>query len=143
MARTTAKTPRDFEKADRLVQACRHITENLQPRCWFIENPDSGYLKTRQCVKCLPRMRVDYCMYSNCPYRKRTRIWTNCTNWTPKMCDRSHCVDGNHVASAQRRGGENCSDQRFTRDQLHRLPKELCEEVFSVCSFTVPEDLNK
>ena len=63
MARTTAKTPRDFEKEDRLVQACRNIIEYLQPRCWYIENPDSGYLKTWQCVKCLPRARVDYCMY--------------------------------------------------------------------------------
>ena len=45
IARTTAKTPRDFEKVDRLVQACRTITEYLQPRCWFIENPDSGYPK--------------------------------------------------------------------------------------------------
>ena len=47
MARTTAKTPRDLEKADRLVQSCRHIIEYLQHPCWFIENPDCGYLKTR------------------------------------------------------------------------------------------------
>ena len=112
-ARTTAKTPRDFEKADKLVQACRDIIEYLQPRCWFIENPDSGLLKTRPCVFDLPFCRVDYCMYG-CPYRKRTRIWTN-VDWTPKMCDRSHCVDGNHVATAQRGPRKGGEDQRLKR----------------------------
>ena len=100
IARTTGG-PRNFESSDRLVQACRDIIEYLQPRCWFIENPDSGYLKTRPCVETLSYVRVDYCMYG-CPYRKRTRLWTNCTEWTPKMCDRSHLVGGKHVATAQR-----------------------------------------
>ena len=92
MARTTGG-PRDFESSDRLVQACRDIIEYLQPRCWFVEIPDSGYLKTRPCVEGLSYVRVDYCMYG-CPYRKRTRLWTNCTEGAPKMCDRSHLVDG-------------------------------------------------
>ena len=119
--------------------------EYLQPNCWFIENPDSGLLKTRPCIEGLPYQRVDYCMYSNCPYRKRTRIWTNCTDWTPKMCDRSHCINGRHAATAQRgckKGDRRSGDQTFTRDELHRLPKELCEELFSVCC-TIPESFNK
>ena len=140
IARTTAKTPRDFEKADRLVHACRNIIEYLQPCCWFIENPDSGHLKTRQCIEGLPWTRVDYCMYGF-PYRKRTRIWTNCMDWTPRLCDRSHCVDGKHVATAQRGSRKHGGDRQFTRDELHRLPKELCEEIFAVCqsSRTIPE----
>ena len=66
IARTTAKTPRDFEKADRLVQSRRNIIEYLQPLCWMLENPDSGYLKNRKVVGGLPDVRVDYCMYG-CP----------------------------------------------------------------------------
>ena len=62
----------------------------------------------------------------------------NCTDWTPKMCDRSHCINGRHAATAQRgckKGDRRSGDQTFTRDELHRLPKELCEELFSVAQF--------
>ena len=80
--------PRDFEKADKLVQSCLDIIEYLKPQLWFIENPDTGYLKTRPVVQGLPCVRVDYCMYQNpAMYRKRTRIWTNCKTWKPKLCD--------------------------------------------------------
>ena len=131
-AKTTGP-PRDFEKADRLVQACREIVNYFYPVIWWIENPDSGLLKTRPCVEGLPYIRVDYCMYG-APYRKRTRLWTNCIDWTPKMCDRSHCINGRHAASAQRgysKGDRRFGDQTFTRDQLHRLPRALCDEIFS------------
>ena len=47
----------------------------------------------------LPYVRVDYCMYG-AKYRKRTRIWTNAA-WVPKLCDRSHLVDGKHTRTAQ------------------------------------------
>lgn len=139
MARTTAKTPRDFESSDNLVQACRDIIAYLQPRCWFIENPDSGYLKTRPCVEGLPYVRVDYCMYG-CPYRKRTRLWTNVTGWTPKMCDRSHLVGGKHPATAQRgyrKDDRRSGERTFARDELHRLPRALCDEIFVVCAARV------
>ena len=135
ICRTNAKTPRDFEKADKLVKASRDIIEYLKPtRYWFIENPDSGYLKSRPVVEGLPYVRVDYCMYGSL-YRKRTRLWTNCTHWTPKLCDRSHLVNGRHLASAQQRPDKHSNtDIRFKRDQLHRLPRALCDEIFKVCS---------
>ena len=134
VARTCAKTPRDFENADKLVKACRDIIEYLQPRLYFIENPDSGCLKTRPVIDGLPYLRVDYCMYGAL-YRKRTRLWSNCTTWTPKLCDRSHVINGKHLATAQQRPEKaNKNDIRFTRDQLHRLPRALCDEIFKVCS---------
>ena len=95
----------------------------------------SGYLKTRPCVEGLSYVRVDYCMYG-CPYRKRTRLWTNCTEWTPKMCDRSHLVDGQHPSTAQR-GPGRINDATFTRNDLHRLPPRLCDEIFAVCAARV------
>ena len=131
-ARTTAKTPRDLQGADRLVAKCREIIEYFGPRLWFIENPDSSLLKHRSVVAGLPFVRVDYCMYSGCPYRKRTRIWTN-AQWTPKLCDRSHLVDGKHAMTAQRGPckGHGAHD-KCTLDQLHRLPAELCREIHNV-----------
>ena len=137
MARTKGP-PRDFETSDKLVKACRDIIEYLQPRCWFVENPDSGYLKTRPCVEGLPWARVDYCMYGAL-YRKRARLWTNCTDWTPRMCAKSHFINGKHVAQAQNgyKKDARAGRQGFTRDQLHRLPRALCDEIFYVCARTV------
>ena len=137
MARTTAKT-KDFESADKLVKACREIIEYLKPRLYFIENPDTGYLKTRPVVEGLPYVRTDYCMHG-CMYRKRTRVWTNCTEWKPKLCDKSHLVDGKHLATAQQGfGRDDRNDRHFTRDELHRLPKALCEDIFDMCNATPP-----
>ena len=133
IARTCAKTPRDFEKADKLVKACRDIIEYLKPRIWFIENPDSGLLKNRDFMSELPYVRVDYCMYQDpAVYRKRTRSWTN-ANWQPMLCDRSHLIDGKHRATAQRGPRKGGGYQRFNRDELHRLPQRLCTEIMHVC----------
>ena len=126
IARTCAKTPRDFEKADKLVKACLDIIEHLKPQLWFIENPDTGYLKTRAVVEGLPWVRVDYCMYGAL-YRKRTRIWTNCTSWKPKLCDRSHVINGKHASMAQHAPSKGYKTS-FSKDALHRLPKELCND---------------
>ena len=128
-ARTTAKTPRNFERADGLAKRCLELIRQLQPRVWFLGNPDSGFLNTRHFMIGLPYVRVDYCMYG-APYMKRTRVCTNVQNWTPKLCDRSHLVDGKHTRTTQRGGrGKWSSEDRFTRDELHRLPWALCDEV--------------
>ena len=135
-ARTTAKTPRDFDKADALVQRCLDLVGYLKPGLWFLENPDSGLLKTRSVMNDLPYVRLDYCMYGSL-YRKRTRIWTNAV-WQPKLCDRRHLVDNKHLKTAQRGGrGTWNSHDTFDRDQLHALPKALCDEIVEVCRQTV------
>ncbi len=139
-ARTTAKTPRDLQGADRLVSKCLQIIAHLAPRLWFVENPDTGLLKGREVVAGLPFVRLDYCMYG-APYRKRTRVWTNAEGmWTPQLCNRSHLVDGRrHAKTAQRFAGRLPDGTRLagdvcTLDELHALPQELCEEIFRVCS---------
>ena len=81
-ARTRAKTPRDLVGADALVQRCLDIIAYWQPKYWFIENPQTGLLRTRDVVQGVPFVDLDYCMYGAF-YRKRTRIWTN-TAWTPR-----------------------------------------------------------
>ena len=131
IARTTAKAPRDLEGADRLVAKCREIIDYFQPNVWFIENPDTGLLKTRAVVAELPFVKVDYCMYG-AEYRKRTRIWTN-AQWTPMLCDRSHLINGRHAMTAQRGPCKNHGPgDKCALDQLHRLPTELCREIYNV-----------
>ena len=52
-----------------------------------MENPQTGTLKNRDVVKDLKYYDVDYCMYSDWGYRKRTRVWTNKENFNNKLCD--------------------------------------------------------
>ena len=53
-ARTTAKTPRNFERADGLVKRCLELICVLQPRVVCVESPDPGLLKTRPFMFGLP-----------------------------------------------------------------------------------------
>ena len=95
-----------------------------------MENPQTGYLKTRPVVEWIPYRVVDYCQYARGTefrgkYRKRTALWTN-TAWQPArpLCDPKTC----HF----------CSDGRKHDGQVHEvrlhdryaipapLPEELC-----------------
>ncbi len=50
-ARTTALTPRDLEGSDRLVERVLEIIKYHKPGTFFIENPQSGLLKSRDVVR--------------------------------------------------------------------------------------------
>ena len=81
-ARTTAKTPRDFVSADRVVCAALAAIHYLRPKVWWVENPATGLLKTRPFMRVLPPpLLTDYCMWGF-PYRKRTCLWTNVPSYT-------------------------------------------------------------
>ena len=67
---------RDLESADALVLKVLEIIDYFKPKFWFIENPLTGLLKTREFMKDLPYYSVDYCRYGF-NYMKKTAIWTN------------------------------------------------------------------
>ncbi len=78
IARTRAKTPRNYTLADSLVAKPIEIIKHFQGLnpdiIWFVENPDSSQLWSRAVAWDLyPRVRLDYCQYGK-PWRKRTRI---------------------------------------------------------------------
>ena len=60
--KNNCKNTQDFFKADALVERCLELIDRLEPKVWFLENPDSGYLKTRAVVDGLHFVRLDYCM---------------------------------------------------------------------------------
>jgi hypothetical protein len=142
IARTNAKTPRDFPMADSLVnKTCEIINyfKNINPSLiWFIENPDSSLLWKR--FNFPEYVRLDYCQYG-APYRKRTRIATN-IQWIPKaLCDPKiciQCVNGKHKKTAQRGPSRNDSirivGDSCSLDYLHALPSELTDEILRICS---------
>ena len=141
-ARTRAKTPRDLDGSDALVRKVLNIIDHYGTPDWFMENPESGLLKSREVVAGLPMRVVDYCKYGK-PYRKRTSIWTN-TGWEPQrpLC-RQDCPasDGvKHTASAQQGSASN-TDSRYSRNELYSIPTSLCEEIAGYVILHAPDRL--
>ena len=130
-ARTKAKTPRDLEGSDALVQKVLDITDRYGVP-WFMENPHSGLLESREVVEYLPFKVVDYCKYGK-PYRKRTAIWTN-TWWEPRqpLCKHDCPVStgSKHISRAQQVPSSN-TDVRYSRNELYSIPPALCDEIAS------------
>ena len=142
-ARTRAKKPRDFAKADALVAKAWEIIShflalNAQLQ-YFIENPDQSLLWGRRVADPFPhRVRLSYCQYPPGPgYRKNTKLATNSSYQPRPMCDRrtcSACVDGRHAKTAQRgpcrRDGARMQGDDCSLDTLHAYPEALCQEIF-------------
>jgi hypothetical protein len=134
-ARTRARTPRDFDWADSLVLRALEIIEYFKPKFWYLENPQTGLLKTRPFMLNLPYTDVDYCRYGDWGYRKRTRIWTN-SGFVGRTClgygACASMVGRRHLANAQRGGRiiDGVSDRKTLNQQdLYRIPTELCESM--------------
>tara|TARA_R110001592_G_C13164786_1_gene749265 strand:+ start:180 stop:821 length:642 start_codon:yes stop_codon:yes gene_type:complete len=114
------------KNGDPIVLRTLEILKYLKPSLWFMENPQTGQLKNREYMKDIPYYDVDYCMYCDWGYRKRTRIWTNKKKWKGKKCNgRCGNVDNNgrHVISV---GGEEIGEDKFTTlKDRYRVPPEL------------------
>ena len=132
IARTNATTPRDLIGSDAMVQKCLDIIAYWRPKYWFIENPQTGLLKTREVVQGINFKDVDYCMYG-APYRKRTRLWTDCT-WTPRPL----CIHTTHPMTAQKgpskRFGELIQGDNCSLHTLHSIPQGLTREIMLHCT---------
>jgi len=132
-ARTTAKTPRDLEGSDAMVQKTLDIMHHFLPCVWLMENPQTGLLKSRPVVDGLPYRDVTYCRYG-ARFKKPTRIWNNLGDfWHPRpLCSKHdpcpNVVEGRHPVTAQRLSG-GAGDQAFSREELYAIPPELVEEL--------------
>ena len=67
--------PRKLEVGDILAKKAVEILEHFKPKYWALENPGTGYLKTRPYIQGLPFQDLCYCKYSGYRYKKWTRIW--------------------------------------------------------------------
>ena len=73
--------------------------------------------------------------------KKNTTFATN-SNWVPRpKCDPKTCpqvVNGCHLLSAQqgpsKERGIRRKEDACPRDLLHRIPRELCQEIYRVCT---------
>ena len=139
IAKTIGK--RDFEKADKIVERTLEIMAYYE--CGYtLENPWTGYLKTRPCMMHLPPPRVvSYCKYGM-PYRKNTAFWDTLGDlWQPPpRCSKFSRCDGlqegrtRHPCVAQQRPGTDAdpsrtTDPRYSTRQLYVIPRALCDEI--------------
>ena len=130
------RAPRDMDSADRIVLKTLEIIRYFRPRVWIMENPATGYLKTRAFMQGLPYYDVTYCKYGY-PYRKATRLWTNLQGFEPKYC-RKDCgmmIDGKHIIDI---GGNSFEKHPWLKKthvpitQKYSIPSELLHDMFQV-----------
>ena len=136
IARTRASSPRDMELADSIVTRTLEIISKLKPLGWLMENPQTGYLRTRDIVVGLPFRDVCYCRYSdgvNHMYRKATRLWGVLPAFSPRpMCSPSNPCDfsketGRHPMVAQRFATQGAG--KLTLNDLYSIPKALTDDI--------------
>ena len=120
---------------DKLVLKTFEIINYFNPEYWFIENPASSKMKDRAFMKDKNNYVVDYCMYSDWGYRKRTRIWTNRKDFKPKLCDgKGTC--GNMVNTLHKTNlGNNerikkVNGIRHNQHDRYRIPEDLIYSLF-------------
>lgn len=124
--------PRNLELADSLVLRTLEIIDYFKPRYWFIENPQSGLLKSRPFMTGLPYIDCDYCQFGF-DYRKRTRFWTNKAGLHNVLCNRKECpkiVNGKHIEGILNHGRDVRVDTR-TLNGRYRIPEPLLEYLFT------------
>jgi hypothetical protein len=117
-----------------MVDKVREIIDYFNPRYWWIENPQTGLMKSY--ILDLPFYDVDYCQYSNWGYQKRTRFWTNIVRFTPKLCDKDTCPNVENYKHKRDLGGAKKyknKDEGTTKHDRYRIPSKLIDDLFDGC----------
>lgn len=130
---------RDLGPSNALVQKTIEIINYFEPYYYFIENPQTGCLKEQLFMQPLPYHDVDYCMYGY-GARKRTRFWTNYSEFNGKLCDKTCALYGEHPSpnSQIRAGGPptrighpQLHYAHKSVDKRHAIPAPLIRELFA------------
>ena len=126
---------RDLGPSNAMVQKTIEIIDFFKPKYWFIENPQTGILKEQPFMLTLPYHDVDYCMYGY-GARKRTRIWTNYSEFEGKLCDKKCAAYGeNKNRPARIREGKMTKighpELPATLDERHAIPPPLIRDLFA------------
>jgi len=132
-SKAKSRGQRDIEGANKLIIKTLLIINKLKPTYWFIENPQTGKLKEQSILNNLfyqrPYKDVSYCKYGF-PYRKQTRIWTNCSKWMPREICRKDCgyiKDGRHIDSVGNFRVKYGQSKSSAKKGI--IPRELCLEI--------------
>ena len=129
---------RKIEEANKIVLRTLEIIEYYNPTYYIVENPQTGLLKEQWFMYGLPYKDIDYCKYGM-PYRKRTRLWNNVFNWTPRPLCKRDCgsmdISGKrHITIAQQSPNKTSKSNNqiwsYQTSQLYVIPSALIYEIF-------------
>ena len=129
---------RKIEEANKIVLRTLEIIEYYNPTYYIVENPQTGLLKEQWFMYGLPYKDIDYCKYGM-PYRKRTRLWNNVFNWTPRPLCKRDCgsmdISGKrHITIAQQSPNKTRKSNNqiwsYQTSQLYVIPSGLIYEIF-------------
>ena len=129
---TLEKLKDNMKEPDKLVQKTLEIIEYFNPEVWFIENPQTGLLKKRPFMKDLNFIDVDYCMFCDWGYRKRTRIWTNRAELKSVLCnqDCGNMIEGKRGLKHRLDISDVHIKGMNRLDVRHRIPEDLIFSLF-------------
>ena len=131
---------KEMNEDDKLVLKTLEIIDYFNPDLWFIENPASSKMKDRTYMKDRPFYIVDYCMYSDWGYRKRTRIWTNKKDWNALTCNKEcgnmvgnlHKTNLGNADRMKRANIDNVKKYNGTsQNDRYRIPEDLIISLFT------------
>ena len=118
----------DYAKfCDEVNQHFISVIKELNPKCFFIENPRGG-MRKMNFMKDTPRYTVTYCQYGD-TRMKPTDLWTNHPN--PQFKPMCHNGDPCHVAAP--RGSRTGTQGLKGSKERSRIPQELCEHIVNIC----------
>ena len=130
---------KEMKEDDKLVLKTLEIIDYFKPHYWFIENPASSKMKDRPFMKDKPFYLVDYCMFSDWGYRKRTRIWTNKKDFDNKLCNKKcgnmvgnlHKTNLGNADRIKRANSLNVKKYNgTTQKDRYRIPEDLIFSLF-------------
>lgn len=122
--------PRNLDLADSIVLRVLEIIGYYKPKVWFIENPQTGLLKTRNFIQGIPFYDVSYCKYGY-DYRKNTRIWSNIKDFDAQMCkkDCGKMIGNRHARNI----GKFAWGRQYmvkTLNERYSIPPNLVKALF-------------
>ena len=129
----------DMKEADKIVLKTLEIIKYFDCDYWFMENPKTGRLKSRDYMEGIPYYDVDYCKYSDWGYKKPTRIWTNKKDWNNLICKKdcdnmltqtlhkSNLGNGNMSKAQKHQKDVSISHSRLEK---YRVPPKLILSLF-------------
>lgn len=109
------------------------IIKEINPTYWYIENPRGMMRKViddifkKHNIEGVIRHTVTYCQYGD-TRMKPTDIWTNNTNWKPRLM----CKNGDSCHISAPRGSRTGTQGLKNAYEMGKLPKELCKEIAEV-----------